>query len=676
MRPAESPSRPGVHALQRKAQPGFGKKLLLRVERWVRDARRRLATRQPAPNTPKKRRRVRWIVAIVLLLLAYPVLGTVALWTGLVERLLKSEDLRVEIQNPSYTIWPGRVFAKHVRILANGTTQFILEGHELVLDASIFPLFQRRVHVTKLGARDVTYQMRVQVKDTKGIERRVAAYPPLRDLPGVGVIREKTAQKTEETEADWTVQVEGLDIAVKELWFFEYRYLGKGFLRGAFLVGPNVMEVRTAVQDVGPGELRFGPDHVVAKNLRGQITADIPRLNPKERADASFMELVTARVNLKSDVQSLENLGAYAPGLEVSRGAGPLALDLYLDRGRLGVKSRLDYTTEAVGVKGHGFGVGSDLTLAFDAAGSPERLPIVRNASKATYLSLARGMRTWTIQILGHREEAKLDTIQLSRATDLKSASVRMPAIRSVDLEDLPGLLPDGTPVAVKSGDLEGSLSLDMDKDFWARGPLKLGIRDLVLDASGIDIGTNLALDTELRVNPKRAEYHVENLLFTVRDAGVRAGDTTMNGWWMNLASKRLSYHASEPPRFDGTLSVRARDLEPVLESLAEREVISKLIPFFTSLYDFRASARIESAGPVTDVTLASESEIWDVAGRVYQQGERSQFALVFGGQAVSLGLAKKHDEGLEIMPFAKTTWLNDRLREFPKPLRMRGKKP
>ena len=119
-----------------------------------------------------------------------------------VEWALKSEDLRVEIQNPAYSIWPGKVHMKNVRILENGTTQFILEGQDLVLNLRLLELVKRRVHVTKLAAHDVTYQMRVQVKDTKNIERRVKAYPPLSDLPGANVIHEPTAKATEKEVAD------------------------------------------------------------------------------------------------------------------------------------------------------------------------------------------------------------------------------------------------------------------------------------------------------------------------------------------------------------------------------------------------------------------------------------------------------------------------------------------
>jgi hypothetical protein len=636
--------------------------------------------RHPPFNWPKKRKR-RLLVAVVIALLAYPVLGTLALWTGVVEWVLKSQDLRVEIGNPSYTLWPGYVRVRHLRILGNGSTQFILESDDIGLDINVLELVRRRVHVTRIAAENTLYQMRVQVDDKKGIEERVAAYPPLRDLPGrPDVIREKADEKgrtkSGETKGkDFTVKVDGIDVGVRELWFFEYRYLGKGHLRGGFTVGPDVMEVKTAVQDLGPGEVRFGAEQTVCTNLRGQITADIPRLNPKEHADASFMQLVTARVNLRADVQSLKNVGAYAPGNEVSGGVGPLALDLYLERGRLGSRSHLDYQTDTVRVKGNGYGVASDLLLKFDARGSREQLPLVRTSAKSTYVSLSRRMRAFTVQIHGHHEEARLDTIQLSRATDLKGASVRMPTVLSVDLQDLPVVLPENAGIEVRHGELHGSLSLDMDEKYWAKGPLKTEIRDLALEAAGMNFGANLALDSELRFNPKQKAYQVDDLAFTVRDASLHAGDRKVEGWWLNVASKRLAFYGTEPARFDGTLGVRARDLQPVLEALAERDVVPDLLPKFTRLADFRASAKIASAGPKMDVTLASESDVWDVAGRVYKTGDRTQFAVTFGGQAVSLGLAKM-GEHLEIRPFAKTTWLNEHLRQFPEPEHMRPKKP
>jgi hypothetical protein len=629
-----------------------------------------------APFNWSNRRKWRWALALILAVLAYPVLGTLALWTGFVEWVLKSEDLRVEIKNPAYTIWPGRVHMKHVRILANGTTQFILDGHDLLLDVRMRDLVSRRVHATELSAHDVTYHMRVQVKDTTGIERRIAAYPPLEGLPGAKVIREPAAKQTEEQDADWTVEVNGLDVGVKDLWFFEYRYLGKGRLRGGFLVGPNVMEVATAVQDLGPGEVRFGRDQVVATGLNGQIQADIPRVNPKEHADASFMELVTARVNLRTQVQSLAHAGAYTDGIEFSGGKGPLVFDLHMDRGTLGGKSQLRYQTDSINLKGAGFGVGTDFLLEFDAAGSKERLPLASVSAKSTYVSLSRKMRSFTLQVHGHKSDAQLDTIRLSRATDLKSAKIHMPDIRSEDLRDLPVLLPEGAPVEVRGGQLRGSLELLMDEKYWARGAFASALNDFDVNAAGVSVNANVGLKTNLALNPKLATYQAENLAFTLRELDMRAGDRSVDDWWMNLSGKQLTFKGGDRSRFDGVLSVRTRDMDPLLKALAEKDVISDLIPFFTSLNDFRASAIIHGSGPITDVSIASESEIWDAAGRVYKNAERTLMAIVFGGQAVSLGIANTGD-GLEIMPFAKTTWLNEQLRAFPKPLvLMPGHKP
>jgi hypothetical protein len=96
----------------------------------------------------------------------------------------------------------------------------------------------------------------------------------------------------------------------------------------------------------------------------------------------------------------------------------------------------------------------------------------------------------------------------------------------------------------------------------------------------------------------------------------------------------------------------------------------------FTSLNNFKSSALVHMAGDKTDVSIATESEIWDASGRIHKNGDKTFMALVFGGQAVSLGIANTGN-GLDIMPFAKTTWLNEQLRKFPQPLvLMPGKKP
>ena len=283
-------------------------------------------------------------------------------------------------------------------------------------------------------------------------------------------------------------------------------------------------------------------------------------------------------------------------------------------------------------------------------------------------------MRAFTVQIHDHHEEAQLDTIQLSKSTDLKHALLHMPKIVSVDLQDLPAVLADPAAFEMK-GELHASLDLEMDHEYWTHGPIHAITKGLQVSGGGVVANANVKLDSELRFNPKLKTNQLQKFTLRTRDAAMRIGAREVSGWWMDVESAGFTLWNKNPTAFDGTFGVQARDLDPVLESLAEKDVISELIPLFTSLSDFRASARVRGAGAMTDVTLASESQVWDAAGRVLKTGDKTQFAVVVGGQAVSLGVAS-NGERLELMPFAKTGWLNEHLTRFPKPLEMKPDKP
>jgi hypothetical protein len=139
-----------------------------------------------------------------------------------------------------------------------------------------------------------------------------------------------------------------------------------------------------------------------------------------------------------------------------------------------------------------------------------------------------------------------------------------------------------------------------------------------------------------------------------------------VDGWWIVMAADRFTAVGMPPERYGTTLRVRAKDAEPILESLAEKDQLNDLIAKFTSLDDLTLIAKIRGKGEVNDITIESmESDVWDAAGRIYTNGKQSRMALVIGGKAVSIGIASdgKHTE---VKPFARTDWLNEKLRAFP----------
>jgi hypothetical protein len=244
-----------------------------------------------------------------------------------------------------------------------------------------------------------------------------------------------------------------------------------------------------------------------------------------------------------------------------------------------------------------------------------------------------------------------------------------MPNIVSNDFKDLGVLLADDSPIHPEAGEAKASLELDMDEKYWARGPISLEVLRTKLDAAGVELSGNTWLKANLALNPKLKTNLIEDLILRMRAVGMHVDDTSVNDWWMDLSSKRISLFGTDTPRAEGSLSIRTKNLQPALEALAKKDVISGIIPVLTRLDDFRAKTTFRKQGPVTDMSIESESDIWDVAGRVYSNAKQSLIALVIGGQAVSVGVAKLADEHLEIHPFAKTDWLNSKLAQFPKPL-------
>lgn len=647
-----------------------------------RATRKQAGTPVTTPDAKRRRRRWRIAIAALLVLLAYPVLGTLALWTGFVEWLAKSEDLRVEIANPSYTIWPGHFHLKHVRILVNGDTQFTLEGSDLVAHVSIFPLVKRTLRVTKLSADDVRYRMRLQVKDSQGENARIRAYPPLKDLPGVNTVHEKTAQKTEERGKPWTVNVDGIDIRVAELWFLEYRYVGDGTLRGGFIIGDDFMEVGTSVQDLGPGDLRFGPDQVILSNFRGRIEAAIPRLKPSEHADESFLDFVTARVAMKGDVQTLAHLGAYAAGLKFSDGKGPLDVDVRLEKGWLGPNSRLNYDTDVLRLFGDGFGVATDWKLGFEMVPAKQAqdgrpVPRVRSNAKASYVTLAgNGKEHFTIHVLGHSQSATLKSSQIGSSMALKHAHLDFPKIVSGDLDDLNALADADSALKTERGSARAAMKFDVDENYVLKGPITANVNKSRFELAGVQLGGDAKFRSDVWMNLKQKHVALNDVNLSLADVLMHVGDEHVENWWLNLSSKRMEAWLPAK-KYEATILVRAKDTEPILESLAEKDKLNDLVAKFTSLDDLRLSLTVRGAGDATDIMVRSmESDVWDASGRIYSKGEQTRTALVIGGKTVSVGIASD-GKSTEIKPLAGEDWLNERLRSFPKPIeQVAGEKP
>jgi hypothetical protein len=295
-------------------------------------------------------------------------------------------------------------------------------------------------------------------------------------------------------------------------------------------------------------------------------------------------------------------------------------------------------------------------------------MPLARVSAELSRLSLTRDRRVFTVESRDQHFEVALDSLRLTGESRLERAELHLPRISSEDLRDLGAMLPKSWPLEMHGGKLAGSLTLRVDRDGWVRGSSLTRLTGYGLTFAGVSVGGKLTYEAQLELNPRLGVYRLENSKLQLRDTLVRTGSERSDGWWLDASSKRIELLTVKPASFEATLAVHARDLEPVLEALSEKDAISGLIPRLVSLHDFRSKLTLRTRSPVLDIVMTSESDVWDASGRFYGDGKRTQLALVVGGNAISLGVAS-YDGETSLMPFAKSGWLNEQLAQFPRPL-------
>lgn len=629
-------------------------------------------------------KRKRWWLLAGTLLLVYPTVATLMLWTGMVERLLRTEDLRVEIENPAYSIIPGHIELRKVGVYMNAMPQFVLKADDVSARIRILPLFQRRLSLSWLGAENVSYRMRLPRKKGEVDTARTRAFPPLHGLPGLNAKAEEELDKSESSDPLWTVHVENVDVRVRDLWFFEYHYVGDGRLRGGFERGPDVLRVATSVQDLGPGRLYFGEKDTIAENFGGQLRAEIPEVDPSQHADLSFFDFVKATADLDADVKTLKHVSAYIPA-QVSEGAGPLNVLLELDQGKLADNTRITFETDELNLQGDGWGVKTDWSLDIEVSESDEsrasdkedtaQVPRLTSKQEQAYVSWSTGGNTsFTVQLLESSQKAALMSSKIGEDFEVRSASVSLPKIISKDLDDVAkkpssAAGTDERGLVTHGGEAEASLLLNMDDKQRFHGPFRARFSEFDLGFAPLRVKSDGQASFQLSIDPANETIHASDISFDLRRAAFLIGNKEIQDWWYSLEGKKLFFRWSDPARLSADASFKAKDAEPLMATLAESGKVPKIVDQIVNFRNIEARAELLQQGEKLDIMLENiDTNLIDFNGRIYQDNDTNAFALLIGGRVISLGIVKWNSE-MEFEPFAHAKWLNAQLAKFPPPI-------
>lgn len=313
-----------------------------------------------------------FVVATVAVYAAYLIAANVILRTHLLRDWLRADDGTLVVTYASArSLYPGHVVLDDLGIRYRDENIQMWVGIERTsLDIGLTRLARRTAHFENVTAEGIVYRLRTTMDRAPDDDRRSKAFPPIEGFasPPVREPVEKGGGKP------WTIEVRDIQGSVREVWAMEYRFHGTATLAGGFRVSPHrEISVAPSVMTTQVGALGLGNDDL----LRGEgwrLDAQLHAFQPDDVHGTGILKFLSFAIHQRGDVVSAAPAAdVYLPrDTHVSGGAGPLAVDVHVDRGILQPDARVTYRTDDLRFRdgelaGHG-----DVTVVANVESSPE----------------------------------------------------------------------------------------------------------------------------------------------------------------------------------------------------------------------------------------------------------------------------------------------------------------
>lgn len=415
-------------------------------------------------------------IALISLQLVYLAAANLALSTGLVRRAISAyPDSMLLTHGRAYTVFPGRVHLSDLSMrVQDQNIQFLLTVGQVRVDIDLLALLRRRFQGDHVRCEGVSFRFVHKVQDARGIEGRLAAYPPIPGFarPALFQVPPPPPATQEEIDALWTVRLDDVQVALRELWFLEYRWEGNGRVTGGFELSPvRRLQVGPAELTLDGGKLRAG-SHVVSKDLRLRLGATVESSDVQSLDGSQVFRPVSATLNLEARDFSPGLLALYVPGLS-ARGSGTLDADLRLESGRLGIGARLGLAMENARAEMSGFVYegAPQIAASFGPSGVGEPdAPVVRATVPGSLVVPIAPDGSARVELRGLRVNATLSGHDLAEGIALEMLTARIAEARVIDARDIGTAVKGSMPLffippLLGDGPLIASVAVDRRKD-------------------------------------------------------------------------------------------------------------------------------------------------------------------------------------------------------------------
>ncbi len=582
-------------------------------------------------------------LAVLALWVGYLLLANLMLGSHLVPWLVNQKTL--PSAKVGYTwawsLWPGDLRIRNFLLnVDDPAIRMEIRVDSIVTHVQLLSLLRQRFHcdwVRGTGAR-----LRVRGQPELSQWSAVEWWQPKLPRTSERYLGRPQGPPPDVRELFW---VELNDVAlddVRELWIAAAHFTGEAKVRGHLRLLPTQqLEVQPTHLELVHGQVHVGDRPVLtAVSGRGALWIPPTRLLPGQGPDHTLRGHLS--LDALTDVSALEPLlDGVSLDCRGERGCpGTLRAQLSVEGGRLAAGSALrwDLRELAVGqgaLRADGAGLA---TLRVDADGAVHaglELARVRLLHQGVALAAAP-----TVKV-----RALLDGLAMHGPPPLTALWVDAPSLRVDSLGALGSRLPALGPVALRSGEARGALSLFFPElSGPGRGALTAKASRAELEYAAVPVRADLALTAPLsgvRLWPLALRLDGSRLAVT----RLTVGQEARADWWANLHLREGEAHTAGAGRFEGVLEAELKDARPVLGLFVKAKQLPGWTRELLSVPGARAAVKLEvtRAGTFVD-GLRVWGEGVQLIGRLNARPSRNDGALLLRVRGLEVGLALEGD--------------------------------
>ena len=616
------------------------------------------------------------IVALVVvgLELSYLLGANLVLKTGLIERFINDEpqDLQVSFEK-AWTIFPGRLQVQNFALrLQDENVQVWLRIPEARLRVSLHQLLARRFHVDDMKAEGLSFRIRGKISELERDACRARAFPPIDGFPDPPLASPEPPEPGTGREK-WTIEIEGIEATIKELWLFEYRYLGEARASGGFRLKPTErLRVHPSAAELMPGALTLGEKTVVAEQFGGKVECKVEDFELRNYRGLHVFQRISAKGSLTARLADMSFTGVYvAPraGVAIKHGAGPLALEVELEQGTLMPGSRVTYHTDAIELETPPYRFIGDAALEASVVGKNGASSgrAVLSGKRVSVHGKGAYARTEAAVVAAPRVQLDSTASRVDGDWSMQHASFDSASVTLDDVRLLNALLGADGPVKFGGGGVHGHARAAITSEGWLLGKVEIAAHATelaILDK--VVVRATGTLESELRQDLARESGKLVGLKAVFEPVSIKNAAGSSGNGRLGIDDGIVLYEDLAPYGVKATLRARFPETEPVLAAFGVKlGGISKLAVAVTDLSDLRATAELRHDSVVTDVrVLDARTRGVKSAGRWRREGRHARGAFLVETPLLQLGVTVD-DDGASVSPFVPNGWLGKELREL-----------